>query len=111
MFDKEKRHYVRKDLYGKGTVFCNMPQIFADFELQDISAIGMQIITNIELNVEDIVNIELILSKYLNEHNFHLEGKIIHKSKNKKEYIYGVKFINLKTHDKVQLDELIKHKF
>lgn len=104
---RKMRHYQRYTVSGSGFIYWNLVQK-AEFSINDISASGINITAEIELQEHEVVLIEVQFSGNLLPFDKQLRGKVTRKRKHNSIYNYGIRFISLAPKDIVEIDEYLR---
>ncbi|MEN8905448.1 MAG: hypothetical protein ABF289_05765 [Clostridiales bacterium] len=97
-------HYTKCYIKGQGEVLNRGIK----FDVEDISAIEADIVTDYKLNSEKVYNLEIGFTANLVECKFKTDVKILDEKVSGARYYYNIQFLNLTESKKVEIDELLK---
>lgn len=102
------RNYQRCNVMGEGTLFVKPDGKAYPFYVIDISASGVKIRSNAELELNDEVEIDIRFSGHILEIPLKVDAKVAKKTKTGKEYEYALRFLNLSHQKRVEIDEIVR---
>jgi hypothetical protein len=101
------RHYQRYTVLGSGVIYRTSIQNVA-FSINDISASGMNIITEADLEKDVVISMEIQVSGNILPYKKQIKGRIIRKSKCDSIFNYGIQFMDLPNRDIIEIDEYLR---
>lgn len=105
-----RRHYQRYEVTDRGLIDGSNTKK-AEFRTVDISASGVNIITEALLDEGEIITMDLRISGSLLAFFKKIKGKVVWKHRQGTSYQYGIRFIELKHKDLIELDEYLRVNF
>lgn len=102
------RHYKRYDVTGRGFITAGAPSKAYPVTVLDISASGLRIETEADLDVGTLAGLEFVLEGPATHYQKSVSGKVVSKVKHSKHYQYGILFVNFSTQNRVELDECLR---
>lgn len=104
---KEKRNCKRSTSVICKVFVSDDRILWEEVDLKDISACGLQFMSNNRYAINDLLYINLHVYNFSSEFCMMIEGHITRVNQNNVPLIYGFQFSNLEKYTRVQLDELI----
>lgn len=101
------RHYQRFSVSGSGYIH-HKPTHIAAFSINNISASGMNITSNVDFAKDEVVVLEVQVSGSALPYFKHLTGRVVRKHKCDSIYHYGILFIELPVKDMIEIDEYLR---
>jgi c-di-GMP-binding flagellar brake protein YcgR len=105
---KNNRHYKRYAVKCSGWIIDKSSQKYR-FHVNDISASGMNIATDKELDDAQMLSIKFDISGTLLPHAKRLEGEIVRKNRTNTGYNYSIRFLGLTHNEIVEMDEYLRY--
>lgn len=103
---RKMRHYQRYSVSGGGTIYLGGPR--TGFSLKDVSASGMCILSEAELEENAIFQMDVHISGIYMNFEKTFRGKVVRRSKQEKLFVYGVRFVDLSHKDAIDIDEYLR---
>lgn len=104
---RKHRHYQRYKVAGNGHILSSKLQK-AGVLVNDISASGVNLTTDLELEEHETVVIDITISGSFIPFSKQFKGKVIRKHSNNSLHHYAVKFIELTRKDLIEVDEYLR---
>lgn len=104
---RKLRHYQRYAVSGSG-FFHNNPIRKVEFSVKDISASGINITTEIELEEHEVITMDVQVSGNLLPYIKQFKGKVVRKRQHNSIYNYGIRFMELTHKDMIEIDEYLR---
>lgn len=101
------RHYLRYMVTGKGNILINGRKN-TEFLINDISASGMNITSNVQVQDHEIISMHVQISGNLFNYQKDVKGKVVRKHQHNSCFHYGIKFFELSQKDIIDLDEFLR---
>ncbi len=104
---RKMRYYQRYTVSGSGFILFS-PERKAEFSINDISASGMSITAQAELEENEAVMTEVRIYGKLLPVSKQMKGSVVRKRRHNSIYHYGIRFIDMTHKDIVELDEYLR---
>lgn len=104
---KKHRQYQRYIVTGNGHIL-NSKQEKAEFLIKDISASGINLVTDMALEEHETVMIDIIISGSFMPYSKQLKGKVMRKHREHPLCHYAVSFLELARKDVIEIDEYLR---
>jgi hypothetical protein len=101
-------HYQRCEISGYGELFAESGHQGAPFKVLDISASGIRIATQHEMEVHDLVTLNIQLEGHLVEFSHKAKGKVAYRMTCGEQIEYRIRFIGLSHKVIVEIDEFLR---
>lgn len=104
---KNNRQYNRYSIKCSGEMSDECCQDYK-FIMNDISAGGMRITTDMEMADESPLTIQLDMSQILPPHTKTLQGTVVHKKEENAVFVYGIQFLGMTNTETEEIDEYLR---
>jgi hypothetical protein len=104
---RQIRHYQRHALTGNGLIHCSSGHKAA-FSVNNISASGMSITAEAELEENEMIDLEVQLFGNILPYKKRLKGKVVRILRRNTAFEYGIRFLELTRKDMVETDEYLR---
>ena len=105
-----RRIYQRCRVAGEGKFYQAPGGQGVNFDIIDLSASGAKIRAEQQLEINQTIDVAIRFSGLEMEMNMKVVGRVIRKKEVVDGYIYGLEFVNLTEHVKVEMDEVLRRR-
>lgn len=110
MLMRKIRRYSRYIVAGNGEVW-NDDRPKTGFEISNMSASGISIITEADMEKNSTVSMNIRLSGNVSLFQKEIKGEIVRKQKQGSNYQYGIDFVQCSAKDMTEIDEYLQLNF
>lgn len=105
MDEYNQREYSRASHFGFEVLVCKDKANWHEARVSDLSSGGLKLHTHKDYEQGETLWFDLIIHGFMSEFTVVVQGSIQRKTKEKKDFVYGIKFLNLSQDIKIRIDE------